>query len=272
MHIVVPIKQVPQSSDVKMDPVTGTMIRSGSASVLNPLDLYAIETALRIKETWAATVTAVTMGPASADRILKEALGMGCDEAIHLSAREFSGSDTYATSYILSEAIRKFGDVDLVITGERATDGDTAQVGPGIAAWLEIPVVSYVASLNLVSPSEFTAERLVEEGYQQVQGTLPALVTVVKEIADVRLPTLRGKKRSMNTIIPVWGVREVDPDRSKIGLKGSPTRVVKIETPKVSRSCRTLVIGEDMSTEVAVSELVKFLETRNLLGREDDDA
>lgn len=268
MRIIVPIKQVPQSSDVKMDPVTGTMIRSGSVSVLNPLDLYAIETALRLKEEWNATVTVITMGPAGANRILKEALSMGCDEAVHLSAREFSGSDTYATSYILSKAIRKIGDVDLIITGERATDGDTAQVGPGIAAWLDIPVVSYVASVDITSPSEFTAERLIEEGYQQVQGTLPALLTVVKEIAEVRLPTLRGKKRSMNTTIPVWSVAEVDPDPLKIGLKGSPTRVVKIETPKVSRSCRTLVIGEELSTEVAVSELIEFLEARNLLGQE----
>ena len=269
MRIIVPIKQVPQSSDVKMDSVTGTMIRSGSTSVLNPLDLYAIETALRLKEERDdATVTAITMGPASANRILKEALGMGCDEAVHLSAREFSGSDTYATSYILAKAIRKIGDADLIITGERATDGDTAQVGPGIAAWLDIPVVSYVASVSVTSPSEFTAERLIEEGYQQVRGTLPALLTVVKEIADVRLPTLRGKKRSMNTTIPVWGAAEVDPDLSKIGLKGSPTRVVKIETPKVSRSCKTLVIGDDMNAEQAVSELVEFLETRNLLSEE----
>lgn len=264
MHIIVPIKQVPESSNVKMDPETGTMIRSGTISVLNPLDLYALETALRLKEQMGGTVTALTMGPQNAKRILAEAIAMGADGAVHLSDRSFGGSDTYATSYILALAIKKLGEVDLILTGERATDGDTAQVGPGIAAWLDMPIITYVSSLNHEKDSIFHAERLVEEGYQQLRFSIPAVLSVVKEIAEVRLPTLRGKKRAMVSEIPTWGFDELKPEVGFIGLKGSPTRVVKIETPKVQRTC-TVVKANDDSPAEAVAELIQYLEGKGLL-------
>ncbi|MCK9548749.1 MAG: electron transfer flavoprotein subunit beta/FixA family protein [Sphaerochaeta sp.] len=265
MHIIVPIKQVPQSSDVKMDPVTGTMIRSARSSVLNPLDLYALEAALLLKERHGGTVTAVTMGPPSALQILKEALSMGSDRAIHLTDRLFGGGDTYATSYVLAKAIEKIGTFDLIITGERATDGDTAQVGPGIAAWLDLALATYVSTITASNGTHLTVERLIEEGYQRVQVELPALLTVVKEIAIPRLPTLRGKKRAMATVIETWDAASIEADRTKIGLKGSPTRVVKIETPKVARSCEAHHADGDEATLAAVDRLLDFLEERNLL-------
>lgn len=248
-----------------MDPVTGTMIRSGRSSTLNPLDLYALEAAFRLTEAHGGSVTVVTMGPDSAANILKEALSMGAERAIHLTDRPFGGSDTYATSYVLSRAIEKIGSYDLVITGERATDGDTAQVGPGIAAWLDLGLVTYVSSIEEATSTHLVAERLVEEGYQRVQVALPALLTVVKEIAIPRLPTLKGKKRAMASTIERWDAEAIEADRSRIGLKGSPTRVVKIETPKVARSCTIYHADGDEATLAAVDHLIDLLEEQQLL-------
>ncbi len=265
MHIIIVIKQVPETSDVQMDKETGTMIRSSSKSIVNPLDLYAIEAALRLKEEHGGKVTALTMGPPSAVKVLKEALAMGCDEAVHLSDRLFGGSDTWATSYVLAKAIEKLGIPDLVIAGERATDGDTSQVGPALASWLDIALVSYVSSVEKEEGNTLIAERLIEEGYQRVRTCLPALLTVVKEIAIPRLPTLSGKKRSITATIPVWGARDIEADHACIGLAGSPTRVVKIETPSVTRHCTVVHAGDDASNTDAVDALFLFLEERNLL-------
>lgn len=265
MHIIIPIKQVPETSDVQMDKQTGTMIRSGSKSIVNPLDLYALETGLRLKELYGARVTALTMGPASAIKVLKEAIAMGCDDAVHLSDRAFGGSDTWATSYVLAKAIEKIGRPELVIAGERATDGDTGQVGPALASWLDMALISYVSSVELEDGNHLVAERLIEEGYQRVRASLPAVLTVVKEIASPRLPTLSGKKRAIASTIPVWGAKEIGADVDKIGLKGSPTRVVKIATPSVTRHCTVVQGFDDASIVEAVDQLFIFLEERNLL-------
>ena len=265
MHIITVIKQVPETGDVQMDKETGTMIRSSSKSIVNPLDLYALEAALRLKEVHGGKVTVLTMGPPSAVKVLKEALSMGCDEAVHLSDKAFGGSDTWATSYVLSKAIEKLGRPDLIIAGERATDGDTGQVGPALASWLDMALVSYVSSVEIVGNTHLIAERLIEEGYQRVRSSLPAVITVVKEIAIPRLPTLSGKKRSIAATIPVWGAKEIEADPACIGLKGSPTRVVKIETPSVTRHCTVVQAGDDASISTAVDTLFLFLEERNLL-------
>ncbi|NQT59934.1 MAG: electron transfer flavoprotein subunit beta/FixA family protein [Bacteroidetes bacterium] len=265
MHIIVPIKQVPETSNVKMDTETGTMIRSGVESVVNPLDLYAIETALRIRETNGGTVTVITMGPLSAERVLREAVAMGCDEAVHLSDRKFGGADTWATSYTLAQGILKIGSYDLIITGERATDGDTGQVGPGIAAWLNIPLATYVSKIDSITEKRMEVERLIEEGYQSVRITLPAVMTVVKEAASPRLPTLKGKKRAKQLVIPLYGYEDIAADPKKIGLKGSPTRVVKIEIPKVTRTCRSVAAHDDEGVKAAVDELMAYLSTRGVL-------
>jgi electron transfer flavoprotein beta subunit len=264
MRIVVPIKQVPESSNVKMDSETGTVIRRGE-TVVNPLDLYALEAALRLREQYGATVSAVSMGPPQAMKALKEAIAMGCDEGTLVSDRKFGGADTYATSYTLSRAIRRIGGFDIIICGERATDGDTAQVGPGIAAWFDIPLATYVSKIQGLEAGYIHVERLVEEGYQLLALPLPCLITVVKAVASPRLPTLRGKIRSMELNIPVLNAESMDLDAEKLGLQGSPTRVVKIDTPKVTRGGRTLKVQDDLSLQSAVDELLALLETRGLL-------
>jgi electron transfer flavoprotein beta subunit len=265
VKIIVPIKQVPESSNVKMDPETGTVIRKGIETVVNPLDLYALEAALRLKEQYGGTVTAVSMGPPQAIKALKEAAAMGCDEGALISDRKFGGSDTHATSYTLSQAIRSMGGYDLIITGERATDGDTAQVGPGIAAWLDIPLATYVSAIEAVENGRIHLERLVEEGYQLLSVPLPCLISVVKAIATPRLPTLKGKIRSKDLQIPVLNAETMQVNPAYLGLAGSPTKVVKIATPRVTRGGKTLSIQDAISLKAAVGELVALLEKKGVL-------
>jgi electron transfer flavoprotein beta subunit len=261
----VPIKQVPESSNVKMDGETGTVIRAGVETVVNPLDLYALEAALRLKEQHGGTVSTVSMGPPQAVKALKEAVAMGCDEAVLVSDRKFGGSDTHATSYILSQAIRSLGDFDIIVAGERATDGDTAQVGPGIAAWLDVPLATYVSTIGGLEQGRIQVERLVEEGYQLLSVALPCLITVVKAVATPRLPTLKGKIRSMDVQIPVRNTDTMQLIPEYLGLSGSPTKVVKITTPKVSRGGRTVMVQDDISLKAAVDELIDLLDKKGVL-------
>ena len=265
LNIIVPIKQVPESSNVKMDPQTGTVIRTGIETVVNPLDLYALEAALRLKEQYGGCVTAISMGPAQALRVLKEAVSMGCDAAMLVSDKKFAGSDTYATSYTLSRAILASGRFDLIVAGERATDGDTAQVGPGIAAWLDLPLATYVAKINEVKDRRIQVERLIEEAYQVLSVPLPCLITVVKEIAVPRLPTLDGKIRSMQLEYPVYTAENMDLEEKYLGLKGSPTRVVKISTPKITRGGRLITVNDEVSLNEAVDAIIDLLERKGVL-------
>lgn len=265
MNIVVPIKQVPETSNVKMDPVTGTMIRDGVESIINPLDLYAIETAIQLKEEQGGKVTAITMGPPSAEKALREAIAMGCDEGVLVSDRKFSGADTWSTAYVLVNAVRTLGGVDLVIAGERATDGDTGQVGPAMASALDLPLATYISRIDKVEPGCLTVERLVEDGYETLEVDLPALLTVVKEISYPRLPTLRGKQKARATDLPVLTAADLAVEEAKLGLKGSPTRVVKIETPKVTRGGTVKKAADEASLTEAVDDLVRFLQAKELI-------
>lgn len=265
MNIVVTVKQVPETGSVKMDPETGTMIRADASAVVNPLDLYAIETALRIREDHGGTVMAVSMGPLTAVKAVKEAMAMGCDDGVLVTDRRFAGSDTWATSYTLAAAIRVLGPCDLIICGERATDGDTAQVGPGIAAWMDIPVATYVSSVESITDQYITVERLTEQGYQRVRVALPALITAVKEIGSPRLPTLRGKKRARQRDIRILNADDLAVDGANLGLKGSPTKVVKIDSPRVTRNGELHTTrGADEVSEV-VEKLVTFLSDRGII-------
>jgi len=281
MHILVLIKQVPETDKVKMDPETGTMVRSGLESIINPLDLYAIEEALVLKERLGAHITVLSMGPPDAARALRESLAMGCDSAILLTDRAFAGADTWATSRVLAEASRRVGDVDLVFAGERATDGDTGQVGPAVASWLDIPVLTYVSSLEIeaappsavgaplpkTTPTAIRVRRLTEEGYQVLQVVPPCLVTVVKEIASPRLPTLRGKKFARSAEIVRWGARELGLDPASTGLVGSPTRVTKIFYPKVARNGQRIVAADEAGIEKAIGHIMALLENGGFLGK-----
>ena len=265
MKILVLIKQVPESSKVKMDPETGTMIRTGLENVVNPLDLYAIETALRLKETYGGAITALSMGPPSAMRVLGEAAAMGCDSCVLLSDRRFGGADTWATSYTLARGALKLGPFDIIIAGERATDGDTAQVGPGFAAWMDIPAITYVSKIEKIKGDRILLERLVEEGYEVVDAPIPCLITVVKEIAVPRLPTLKGKLRARDMKIPVFSADDLDVNPDYLGLKGSPTRVVKIDTPTVTRAGKTVKAMDEESVGKAVDELMALLTEKGVL-------
>lgn len=262
MRIIVPIKQVPESSSVRMDPETGTIVREGSEAVVNPLDLYAIEAALQLKEAHGGSVDVVSMGPRRAEVAIREAIAMGCDDGYLVSDKKFGGADTWATSYVLAQVMRGMGEFDLIVAGERATDGDTGQVGPGIASWLDVPCATYVASAAVAS-GVLEVERLIEEGYQRLEVQLPALITVVKEIATPRLPTLAGKKRAMQTEVRLIDRGGVEVEPSYIGLKGSPTKVVRIRTPKVTRGGH--VVDAREGVEPAVAELVAFLRERDLI-------
>jgi len=274
VDILVAIKQVPDTDKVRMDPETGTMVREGVDSIVNPLDLYAIELAIRLREKHGGKVTAFTMGPPSADKALREAIAMGCDAGILLTDKAFAGSDTWATSYVLSRAVLKMGRYDLVLAGERATDGDTGQVGPCLAAWLDIPVLTYVGSIESSGEKGIVARRLVEEGYQRVRVGLPCLLTVVKEIASPRLPTLRGKKFARQSELAVHGAADLEADPACLGLRGSPTKVSRIFYPKATRGGLMVKVssgsgegaGDKEGVDQAVDRLVAFLEERDLVG------
>ena len=231
MRYVVCIKQVPETTDVKINPATNTLIRDGVASIINPFDMYAIEEGLRLKARTGGTVTVVSMGPPQADAALREAISMGADEAILVSDRAFAGSDTWATSYTLAMAIRKIGNFDVILCGKQASDGDTAQVGPGIAVHLDLPQITYVRKIETIDEKTIVAERLLENGYEVIQSPLPCVLTVVKEINEPRLPSLKGKMAAKKAVIPVWKAVDLQCDPKCLGLDGSPTKVVRIFTP-----------------------------------------
>jgi electron transfer flavoprotein beta subunit len=247
MNIIVCIKQVPETGDVKINPQTNTLIREGVKSIINPFDMYAIEEGLRLKEKFGGKVNIISMGPPQAESALRQALSLGADDATLITDRAFAGSDTWATSYILSCAIRKLGTfdgstsltvnpehnrrIDIILCGKQASDGDTAQVGPGIAVQLDIPQVTFVKKIENIEGGFCFVERLTEEGFELIKSPLPVLLTVVKEINEPRLPSLRHMMRSKQAQIRRISVRDLDIDQTKIGLDGSPTQVVKIFTP-----------------------------------------
>jgi electron transfer flavoprotein beta subunit len=231
MNIVVCIKQVPETTEVRINPETNTLMREGVKAIINPFDMYAIEEAVRLKERFGGKVSVVTMGPPQADSALREAISMGADEGYLVCDRAFAGSDTWATSYTLAGAIKKLGGFDLIICGKQASDGDTAQVGPGISTHLDIPQVTYVKKVEEATDKSMRVERMLEEGYEIIQTPLPALLTVVKEINEPRIPSLKGLMRAKSAKITIFTQKELNLDPQQIGLCGSPTQVVKIFTP-----------------------------------------
>ncbi len=255
MNIIVCIKQVPDTQDVKINPETNTLIREGVKSIINPFDMYAIEEGLRTKERLGGKVTVVTMGPPQAEEALREAISLGADEVVHITDRAFAGADTWATSYTLAKAIEKIGKYDLIICGKQAIDGDTAQVGPGIAAQLDIPQVTYVKKTEEIKDGLARFERMTEEGYEVIETPLPCLVTVVKEINIPRLPSLKGKIRAKQAQITKYTSKDINVDSNKIGLKGSPTVVDKIFAPPKRAGGQTL----QGTTEEVVNKLVEAL-------------
>jgi electron transfer flavoprotein beta subunit len=236
MHIVCCLKQVPDTAEVKIDPETNTLVRSGIESILNPFDLVALEQAVRIKEEHGGTITAVTMGPPQACSILRQAISLGVDRVVLLSDRAFAGADTLATSYTLAMAVLKLGKqipVDLILCGKQAIDGDTAQTGPGIATRLKVTQLTYVTRIQWIdfAKNKIQVERKVDGGMEVVLGDLPALLTVELELARPRRASLPALIASLQAPVPIWDAKAIEAAEGMVGIKGSPTWVRRISSP-----------------------------------------
>lgn len=263
MKIVVCIKQVPDTTEVKLDPVKGTLIREGVPSIINPDDKAGLEAALDIKERCGGTVAVVSMGPAQADAALREALAMGADEAYLITDRAFGGADTWATSCTIAAAIKKIG-FDLIITGRQAIDGDTAQVGPQIAEHLGVPQVSYVESIESVEEGYLVVSRQFEDRRHSVEVNTPCLITALSELNKPRYMSVSGvfdayrEKR-----VQILAMKELEDvlDPSNIGLSGSPTRVKQSFTKQPKGKGEKIEAGPDE----AVERIVKELAARNII-------
>lgn len=261
MKIVVCIKQVPDTTDVKINPETNTLVREGVDSIINPFDMYAIEEGIRIKERMNGEVIALSMGPPQAEDALREAIALGCDDALLLTDRNFAGADTWATSYTLARGIKSIGEVDLVICGKQAIDGDTAQVGPGVAEMLNIPCISYVGKIEEIDEEHLKAYRMMEGGYHIIESPLPCLITVVKEINEPRMPSLRGKMNARKKEITRWNAADIACELDKIGQMGSPTVVEKIFAPP-KREKGVILKGEPKDTS---KKLVNELKEKGVI-------
>lgn len=236
MHYVVCVKQVPDTSVVKLNPKTNTLDRSSAPSIINPYDAHAVEEAVRLKKKHGGKVTIVSMGPPQAVDVIKKSVELGADEGVLISDRAFAGSDTLATSYALTQAIRKIAEkepVDVIFAGKQAIDGDTAQVGPGIARRLNIPVLAQVNKVESFSAEDrvLRVHRKLEDGYEVVDSKLPCLITVEKEINELSYSPLPNMINAAKYQPIIWTTEDIDVDRAQLGLKGSPTVVGKIFAP-----------------------------------------
>ncbi|WP_353095515.1 electron transfer flavoprotein subunit beta/FixA family protein [Tissierella praeacuta] len=265
MKVIVCLKQVPDTNEVRINQETGTLIRDGVPSIINPDDKNALEEALVLKDKHNAEVIVISMGPSQAKDALKEALSMGADNAILISDRAFGGSDTWATATIIAAAIEKVGNYDIVFCGRQAIDGDTAQVGPEIAEFLNLPQITYVKELK-VKENKVEVKRFTEYGDFIIESEIPVLLTAIKELNNPRYPTIQGILQSYaedsDSKIQVWGVDDLDVDLSQIGLKGSPTNVAKSFVPVKSN---TSEIIEASSTKEKTDILVNKLSELNLI-------
>lgn len=267
MEILVCVKQVPDTAEVKIDPEKHTVIRAGVPNIFNPFDQNALEAALQLKDSQGARVTLLSMGPPQAEDVLREGLAMGADDAYLLTDRKVGGSDTLATGYCLAQAVRKVAELqgieqfDIVLCGKQAIDGDTAQVGPQIATELGIPQITYAAEIN-VDGTTVRVKQQNEEGYIVTEAQFPVLITAVKELNEPRFPTIRGTMKAKKREIPHLSADDIKVDETKIGLKGSPTMVRKIFTPP--QRTQGLVIKEE-DPNVAVSVLMEKLTAQKII-------
>ena len=256
MKIMVCIKQVPDTTEVKIDPKTNTLVRQGVPSIVNPFDKNAIEAGLRLKEKYGGRVTVVSMGPPQANDALKECLAMGADDAVLVSDRAFGGADTLATSYTLAATIRALGHFDVILCGKQAIDGDTAQVGPEMAEHLGITQLTYVAKIDIQGDT-VQVYREHEEGYEVVEARLPVLLSVVKSINVPRYPTVKGIMKAVHKDkIRVLSAKDLEVDMDRLGLKGSATQVRQIFTPP--QRGQGILIRQD-SARKSVDELMAKL-------------
>ncbi|GAB6280735.1 MAG: electron transfer flavoprotein subunit beta [Thermovirga sp.] len=262
MRIAVLLKQVPDTDEVKIDEEKGVLVREGVGAIINPLDLHALEAAMDLKRSLEAVVTVFSMGPPQADGALREAVALGAEEVFLLSDPAFAGSDTWATARVLAAALSAFGPFDLVLAGEKATDGETGQVGPETAVMCGIPFSTYVSRFS-VSGESVTVRRTVEDGMETQRLPLPCLLTLLRDINEPSMPTLSGKMRARRADIGTMGVGSLELEPSSVGLSGSPTRVVRIFYPKVTRKAEVFS-GRDIDS--GIDRFVEALRERALLG------
>lgn len=261
MNVVVCLKQVPGTTNVRIDPQTNNLVRQGIKNIINPFDTYALEEGVRLKERFGGKVTVFSMGPPQAQEMLRETISLGADEAILLSDSAFAGADTWATACTLAAAIRKLEQYDIVICGRQTLDGDTGQVGPELAEMLDIPLIAYVSRIDKIADKQITAWRMIDEGHETLQSPLPAVITVTKEINTPRLPSLRGISKSKSAVIPVWDLQQLGIDPGKVGLSGSFTRVIKVFFPE--RACQAEILQGELGEQV--HELVHKLKAAGLV-------
>jgi electron transfer flavoprotein beta subunit len=257
MNIVVCLKQVPGTTEVKIDPQTNTLIRQGIENIINPFDTYAIEEGVRLKEKHGGKVTVLTMGPPQAEAALREAISLGADEVVLLSDRAFAGADTWATAYTLAAAVNKLDETDLIICGRQTIDGDTGQVGPEMAEMLELPFIAYVGEVEEIDGGKIRARRLTEEGHEVIAANLPAVITVSKEINTPRLPSLRGIMKSKSAKVTAWGLADLGIGEDKVGLAGSSTQVIKVFFPQRETTAEMLSGGVAEQADALVDRLKK---------------
>lgn len=264
MKIVVCIKQVPDTTEVQFDEEEGTLIREGVPHIINPFDENAIEAALQITEEHGGEVIVLSMGPPQTEERLREAIAMGADRAILLSDREFAGGDTLATSYSLSQAIEEIGDYDLIFTGKEAFDGDTGQVGPGLAENLNIPQITYAIEIEQIDEeaNEVQIRRLLSDGFEVIRTQMPCLVTAVKQLNEPRLAGLKGRMKAKKAEVEVWTAEDIGAECDCCGLDGSPTSVIEVFTP--SRQIEGENIEGETPEEIA-EKLVEALREDQLI-------
>jgi len=255
MKILVCIKQVPDAKDVRLDPKTNTLAREGVESIMNPYDRHALEEAVAIKEKQGGVVTVITMGPPQAEAVLREAIACGADEGVLVSDRAFAGADTWATSYTLAQAVQTLGGFDLILCGKQAIDGDTAQVGPGLACRLRLPFAACIQKTRKVTAEAIEVERMMDDGFDVLRLPLPALMTVVKDINEPRVASLKGKMKAKKAAIHQFSAADIGADPQCIGLAGSPTQVVRVFSPE-PRGDRKIFSG---SVAEQVDQLVACL-------------
>jgi electron transfer flavoprotein beta subunit len=259
MKIIVCVKQVPDAKDVRLDPKTNTLAREGVESIMNPYDQHALEEAVRLKEQLGGEVTVLTMGPPQAEAVLRLAISCGADEAVLVSDRAFAGADTWATAYTLGKAIQKLGNFDLILCGKQAIDGDTAQVGPGLAMRMDIPYLTCIQKIQSADSEKLVAERMMDDGHDVVEVCYPALLTVVKDINEPRVPSLKGKMKAKKAEITKFSAEDIGAEPSCIGLPGSPTQVVRVFPPE-PRGERAVFTGTlDEQIEQLVEKLQPYL-------------
>lgn len=262
MDILVCVKQVPDTTEIKINYETNTLIREGVPSIVNPFDAYALEVAVRLKEKHGGTVTVLSMGPEQAKAALKECLSVGADTAYLLSDRAFGGSDTLATSYILASAIQSLGKFDLIMCGKQAIDGDTAQVGPEIAEHLDMPQVTYTLDADVTEEGKVIVKKETETGYEMVETQTPALLTVVKTGFEPRMASVKAKIAANRKPIHVITSQDITIDLTRAGLKGSPTKVKKTYTPPMKGD--SVVIKEETAKE-SVDKLIAILDEKSII-------